>query len=70
MCILKSSQSPLLTANELLLSHIEYLRKRLVNTGLTYGFDHKITIIASQELDLYILAYQETNRKLSLQPCS
>ncbi|KAA9011179.1 aspartyl-phosphate phosphatase Spo0E family protein [Niallia endozanthoxylica] len=66
---MESSQSLILTANQLL-SHIEYLRKRLINLGLTYGFDHENTLIASQELDVYILAYQEMNSKLSLQTCS
>ena len=51
---MKNAPSRVLTPNELL-SYIEYLRKHLIQIGLTYGFNHEQTIEASQELDsLYL----------------
>ncbi|MGM0900542.1 MAG: Spo0E family sporulation regulatory protein-aspartic acid phosphatase [Bacillota bacterium] len=41
-----------------LLRYIEFLRKQLINRGLTYGFQDNRTIQASQELDYFIYEYQ------------
>jgi hypothetical protein len=49
-CVLKS--------NELLL-YIEFLRKELIQVGLTYGFNDEKTIYVSQELDYFIFEYQK-----------
>ena len=42
-----------------LLSYIEFLRKQLIKTGLTYGFNDYRTMQTSQELDFYIYEYQK-----------
>ncbi|WP_404332176.1 Spo0E family sporulation regulatory protein-aspartic acid phosphatase [Mesobacillus maritimus] len=41
-----------------LLRYIEFLRKQMINMGLTYGFQDNRTIQASQELDYFIYEYQ------------
>lgn len=55
---MKSLLSLVLNPDELL-AYIEYLRKDLINIGLTYGLNNHRTIEASQELDYFIFQYQK-----------
>lgn len=52
------SQISVLTISELY-RYIELLRKDLIQTGLTFGFNDQRTIQASQELDFFIFEYQK-----------
>jgi len=61
---MKKHPSSLLEPNELL-TYIECLREELIRLGLKYGFNHKRTIHASQELDYFIVEYQKLTSKVS-----
>ncbi|WP_084783205.1 aspartyl-phosphate phosphatase Spo0E family protein [Bacillus dakarensis] len=42
--------------------YIEYLRNELIQTGQKLGFNHKLTIQASEELDYFLNVYEKTKR--------
>ncbi|CAM4020601.1 aspartyl-phosphate phosphatase Spo0E family protein [Mesobacillus zeae] len=53
---------PVLTLKELR-QYIEFLRNDMISLGNQFGFNHEMTIIASQELDYFIYKYQVITRK-------
>lgn len=53
----------LLTVNlSELQNKIEYLKDRMIDTGLKHGLNHGKTIQLSQELDTLIVEYQHLTR--------
>jgi len=54
---MRTSALSVLNPNELL-GYIEFLRRDLINTGLSFGFNDERTVRASQELDFFINEYQ------------
>ncbi|CAM3870811.1 aspartyl-phosphate phosphatase Spo0E family protein [Mesobacillus zeae] len=44
--------------------YIEYLRSNMISLGTQFGFNHEMTIKASQELDYLIYKYQVITRKM------